>query len=1134
MTRIKNAVKKAKEYGQPALAITDYGNLFGAVDFCQACDAEGIKPIVGTEVFLPNYDDHTLRQYKRGQDVYFQLVLLAKNLKGYQNICQLLSKAYLDGFYYRPRIDTKLLKEFSSDIICLSAGFNSELNYHLMNENFEQAKEAAQRLADIFPNDFYIELQDNGLSGQKEVNEQLAQIASDLNLPLIATNNVHYLKPDDAEAFEVLRGIQMGRTVTSPFDNMKFTTDEYYLRSTEEMQDLFSKWPEALENTQKIVDQCDYNFKYGTYHLPKFETPQGMTLDDYLHKVAFDGLEERWPEIKKVSLAKDEDKAQYKERLEHELKVICGMGFPGYFLIVSDFIGWAKDNQIPVGPGRGSGAGSLVAYCLKITDLDPLPYNLLFERFLNPERVSMPDFDIDFCQDRRGEVIQYVNEKYGNVCQIITFGKMKAKAVIRDVGRVMGLEYAEVDQIAKLIPNDLGITLHKALEQEPDLKSLYDKDETIHRLIDTSLRLEGLSRHASVHAAGVIITDKELWNFAPLYKGSKDDVVVQYEMKSAEKIGLIKFDFLGLKTLTVIDKAVKNVLKTQNIPLDMSQIGMNDEKVYESLSSGDGTGVFQLESSGMKDLMKRLKPGCFEDIVALVALYRPGPLGSGMVDDFIERKKGTKDITYDFEQLQPILKDTYGVIVYQEQVMQISSVLANYSLGEADLLRRAMGKKKAEEMAKQRERFLQGAKDNQLDLEKAGQVFDLMAKFAEYGFNKSHSAAYALVSYHTAWLKTHYTTEYMAALMSTEMEDTDKVLVFMQDSKAHGIKFLPPDVNVSQIEFSVEGDKTIRYALGALKGVGTAAIQSIIDARQKDGPFQSVYDFCARVDLRRVTKKVIEVLIKAGAFDYLKISKKGMVEAIPDIVDAAVTKQKNEEMGQSDLFGSFDSESTSPVGVTIKTDDDWSKNEVLTFEKTVFGFYFSGHPLEVYADNLHKLTTHTVKTLEQVRADETAILGGVINSHKTIFTKKGDKMAFAEFEDLAGNVELIVFSRTFKECGELLGSGEPLIVKGKVDKTENGVKILVEGLESLTAKLRQTTRSIHLTIPVQDFNPSKVDRAIALLEEYHGESSVYFHIQNPHEYNAILQLPRNLTAMACEPLQHRLNQLFQAKVVSFD
>ena len=1134
MTRIKNAVKKAKEYDQPALAITDYGNLFGAVDFCQACDAEGIKPIVGTEVFIPNYDDHTLRQYKRGQDVYFQLVLLAKNLKGYQNICQLLTKAYLEGFYYKPRIDSKLLKEFKGELICLSAGFNGELNYHLMNDNYEAAKEAAKRLADIFPGDFYIELQDNGLGGQAQINEQLAQIASELSLPVVATNNVHYLKPDDAEAFEVLRGIQMGRSATSPFDNMKFSTDEYYMRSTEEMQDIFSKWPESLENTQKIVDQCDYNFQYGTYHLPKFETPGGMSLDEYLRDVAFQGLEERWPKIQKVSLAKDEDLQQYKNRLEHELKVICGMGFPGYFLIVSDFIRWAKDNQIPVGPGRGSGAGSLVAYCLKITDLDPLPYNLLFERFLNPERVSMPDFDIDFCQDKRGDVIQYVNEKYGNVCQIITFGKMKAKAVIRDVGRVMGLEYSEVDQIAKLIPNDLGITLQKALEQEPDLKKLYDKDETIHKLIDTSLKLEGLSRHASVHAAGVIITDKELWNFAPLYKGSKDDVVVQYEMKSAEKIGLIKFDFLGLKTLTVIDKAVKNVLKTQSKQLDMSQVGMDDEAVYESLSSGDGTGVFQLESSGMKDLMKRLKPGCFEDIVALVALYRPGPLGSGMVDDFIERKKGTKDITYDFDQLQPILKDTYGVIVYQEQVMQIASVLANYSLGEADLLRRAMGKKKAEEMAKQRERFLQGAKDNKIDLEKAGQVFDLMAKFAEYGFNKSHSAAYALVSYHTAWLKTHYVTEYMAALMSTEMEDTDKLLIFMQDSKAHGISFLPPDVNVSQLEFSVENDKVIRYSLGALKGVGTAAIQSIIEAREKEGPFQSLYDFCSRVDLRRVTKKVVEVLIKSGAFDYLKISKKGMVEAIPAIVDAAVTKQKNEQMGQSDLFGAFDSEATSPIGVEIKTDDDWSKNEILDFEKSVFGFYFSGHPLEVYADSLHKLTTQTVLTLEQVRADETAILGGIVNSHRTIFTKKGDKMAFAELEDLAGSVELIVFSRTFKECGDLLTAGEPLIVKGKVDKTENGVKILVEHMESLTAKLRNTTRSIHLTIPVQDFNSSQLDRAIALIKEYQGESSVYFHLQNQNEYNAVIELPRDLKAMACEPLMHRMNQLFKCKVVSFE
>jgi len=1131
-TRVTDAAAAAKEMEMSSLAITDFGNVFGAIEFFTACEKNGVKPILGSELYLPNYNDHKLKQLKRGQDVYWQIVLLVKNEKGFKNLSQLITKSYLEGFYYKPRIDHNLLAEFSDGLVALSSGFNSEINYYLFQEDRNKAVEAAKRNAKIFPDNYYVELQDNGLPGQQEMNTELISIAKEVGLPVVATNNIHYLKQSDAEAFEVLRGVQLSRTATSPYDHMKYSTDGYYFKSKAEMQAAFSSCPEALSNTEVIAAQCDFNFTYGKYHLPNYETPAGLSLDDYLEQEAQKGLDELWPQIQRVSHVSDDERALYDERLKIEIAVIQKMGFSGYFLIVSDFIIWAKEQGIPVGPGRGSGAGSLVAYCLKITNLDPLPYNLLFERFLNPDRISMPDFDIDFCQDRRSDVIDYVTKKYGNVSQIITFGKMKAKAVIRDVGRVMELEYDYVDKIAKMIPNALNIKLKDALESEADLKKLYKDDETIHRLIDTSLRLEGLSRHASVHAAGVIITDKPLWDFVPLYKGSNDDVVVQFDMKCAEKIGLIKFDFLGLKTLTVIHKAILNVKKSHNKTINIDEIPMTDSLVFKNLGDGDGFGIFQLESSGMQDLMKRLEPNCFEDIIALVALYRPGPLGSGMVDDFIERKKGTRSIEYELPQLEDILKDTYGVIVYQEQVMQIASLLANYSLGEADILRRAMGKKKAEEMDAQRVRFLEGAKENKIPEEKAAKIFDLMAMFAEYGFNKSHSAAYALVSYQTAWLKTHYPTEYMAAIMSTEMEDTDKLLVFMNDCKRHDITMLSPDINKSEHEFSVAGEKKILYSLGALKGVGGAAIESIIEA-QKKGVFKSLYDFCSRVDLRRVTKKVIEVLIKAGAFDSFNLSRRGMFEAMEKIVDAAVKKQKDDEMGQSDLFASIDSDSTLPIGVKVEASEDWSQNQILGFEKEVFGFYFSGHPLQLYGNSLTKLTTHDINTLSQAGNATEVTLGGSVTTFRVIVTKKGDKMAFVNFEDLVGTIELIVFPRCYKAYGELLNNDQPLIIKGKVDRSDEGDKIIVESISLLSETLKTTTRSIHLDIPYASISPEKIDKMMGILSRYEGQSHIYCHLTQQSSFEAVIQLPSSLRAMACEPLQHSLNQLFDGNVVRF-
>ncbi len=1129
--RVGDLVAKAKELGMPALALTDYGNIFGAVEFFTACDKKGVKPILGCEFFIPSYDDHTLKQYKRGQDLYFQVVLLVQNETGYKNLSQLITKASIDGFYYKPRVDTKLLKEFSEGLIAISSGFNSEINHHLMLDDEPRAREALKKYAAIFPERFYVEIENNGLEMQPGLIKKLAKLAREENIPLVATGNVHYIKRDDAEAFEVLRGIQLSRATTSPNDHVKFTTDGYYFKTEDEMLSDFADYPEAIENTLAIAEKCNFKFQFGKYHLPQYQTPVGLTLDDYIKTLSLEGLKKRWDLLTKVSGVTLDDYARYEERLIYELGVISKMGFSGYFLIVSDFIRWAKEHGIPVGPGRGSGAGSLVAYCLDITDLDPLPYNLLFERFLNPERISMPDFDIDFCQDRRGEVIDYVSKKYGNVSQIITFGKMKAKAVIRDVGRVMGLEYDFVDKIAKLVPNELGITLDKALETEPDLKNSYDDDPVVTRLINTSLKLEGLSRHASVHAAGVIITDRPLWEFVPLYKGG-EDVVVQFDMKSAEKIGLIKFDFLGLKTLTVIHKAIENIRVTTGTVIDINLIPLADELVFESLSAGDSCGIFQLESSGMRDLMTRLKPTLLEDIIALVALYRPGPMD--LIPDFIERKHGRQTVDYLDSRLETVLGPTYGIMVYQEQVMQIAQILGGYTLGGADLLRRAMGKKDVNEMAKQRSIFEEGALKNGLTKELADQIFALMEKFAGYGFNKSHAAAYALVSYQTAWLKAHHVTEYMAALMSTELEDTDKVLIFMNDCKKHGVTMLTPNINVSVRDFTVEGDKKIRYGLGALKGVGAAAIESIIEARTNGGAFKSLYDFCLRVDLRRVTKKVVEVLIKSGAFDFLKLPRKGLFDGMENIMGAAAKTQRDRESGQNDLFASFDTDQVSPVGLEIKTEEDWSQNEKLLFEKEVFGLYFSGHPLQIYADNIEKLTTHTILDLKQLAKESEVTLGGMVLSNRVILTKSGEKMAFAVFEDLVGQVEIIVFSRTYKKYGEILASEKPLILKGKVDRGDEGDKIIVESIELVSDKLKLTTRSIHLDIPFKDFTESKLKRVLAIFNDFSGASPVYIHLKKELSYEAVLELPLAFRAMACEGFMHKMNQLFDGKVVRFN
>lgn len=1134
--RVKDLVSRAKEFGMDSIAITDYGNLFGAVEFFLEAKSKDIKPIIGVTVFHPSNDDHTLRQHRRGIDHLFQIVLIIQNEIGYRNLCELVTRSYMEGFYYKPRIDFKMLEQYNEGLIALSGGWGCSINHYLYEGSKDIALDQARKYAAIFKDRFYIELQENGIEGQHDLNLLLIDLAKELSLPVVGTNNCHYLNQEDAEAFETLTCIQTGATLRGAGDHLKFTTDEYYFKSSEEMIENFSYCPEAIENTLKISETINFEFDLKTYHFPKFEPPQGLTLDQFLEKESYEGLEKRWPLIvKNRNLQEDEietEKKLYQDRIRIELDVIQSMGFSGYFLIVSDFIRHAKKVGIPVGPGRGSAAGSLVSYCTDITDLDPIPYKLLFERFLNPERISMPDVDIDFCMHRREEVLDYVAEKYGNVSQIITFGKMKAKAVIRDVARVMEMDYADADRIAKLIPNALNITLEEALEQEPRLKDLCKNDPQVGRLMDIAKKLEGLNRHASTHAAGVVISDKSLTNFLPLYRGSNEDVVTQFDMKFVEKIGLIKFDFLGLKTLTVIENAVKMVKENHNEEIDILKIPMGDEKVFELLCRGDGGGVFQLESSGMKDLLVRMKPSCFEDMVALVALYRPGPLGSGMVDDFINRKQGKTKISYDLPQLEPIMKDTYGVIVYQEQVMQIAQILGGYSLGEADLLRRAMGKKKKEEMDAQRVRFLEGANKKQIPQDKAEKIFDLMAKFAEYGFNKSHSAAYALVSYQTAFLKAHYTEEYLASIMNCDLHNTDRILYFKLECEAHNIELLPPSVNESDFEFKVIEKNKIRYGLGAVKNVGEGAIEAIIEYRNKIGEFKSFYQFCEELDFRRVNKRVVESLIKCGAFDEIDPNRARLFSSIEKVIDVAVKRQKDKESGQTDLFGMIESAEDGPTGVEIEDTLPWIENQQLSYEKEALGLYMSGHPLNSYASEMRKVVNTFTNNCDHISKDKVIIMAGMLSSLKIILTKKGKQMAFAQLDDLYGQIEVIFFADTFKKYSEFLDQDTPLMIKGNIERGDEGAKLMATEVSLLGDTLNRNIKCVHFKVPVEECSEPRLHDLSLILKTYQGSTPSILHVLE-NNTETVMELPYKLQIEQRDEIRARVNALFGHQVVDY-
>jgi DNA polymerase-3 subunit alpha len=1048
--RIKELITQAVEYKMPAIAMTDHGNMFGAVEFYEEAKKQGIKPIIGCEVYIaPKSRFDKSESMTEGSNHF---ILLARDEEGYHNLTKLVSVAYLQGYYYRPRIDKEILSKYSKGLFGSTACLKGEIPCLITENRFNDALKAADEFSSIFGKDnFYLEIQENFIPEQRVVNEGILKIAKELSLPLVATNDVHYLKKTSAHSHEALLCIQTQTTLDDP-NHMRFQTNEFYFKNPQEMKELFKYAPEAIRNTVEIAGRCNVTLEFGKPHLPQYTPPGGKSKEEFLRELCQEGLKKRYGS----SVTQD-----ILDRLEHEFQIISYMGFVSYFLIVWDFIHYAKGRGIPVGPGRGSAAGSLVSYLLGITELDPLKYKLLFERFLNPERVGLPDIDIDFCFERRQEVIDYVTQKYGkeNVAQIITFGTMLARAVIRDVGRVMAVPYADVDRIAKLVPAELGITLEDALKTD-ELRNLYATNLQVKELIDTAKDLEGLSRHASVHAAGVVISDKPLDDYIPLCKLDEDQVTSGYSMKALEKIGLLKMDFLGLRTLTVIAEALKIIKRTKNIDIDIDNIPLDDKKTFELFSSAQTMGVFQLESAGMRDLLKKLNPSSFEDIIALLALYRPGPIGSGMLDDFIQRKHGLKPIVYDHPKLEKVLKDTYGIMVYQEQVMQIASTLAGFTLAQADLLRRAMAKKIPEEMEKQRDRFVAGCAANKIDKRIANKIFDLIDYFSGYGFNRSHSAAYALISYRTAYLKANFPVEFMTALLTSEKENTDKVVEYVKECYHMGITVSPPTVNESFSKFTVEDEKTIRFGLLAVKNVGQGAIDSIVEARQKSGNFVSLEDFCGRVDLRLVNRKVIESLLKCGAMDSLGYFRSQLMSVLQECLDQSAKAHRDKESGQLSFFDTGFSVGSGFKRFSVKVPDikEWPEIQLLAFEKEILGFYISGHPLVRYEHLLKRFSSCSIAHLSQRRDGEEICIVGLINKIKLTTTRaKAEKMAILKVEDLGGMVEILVFPNTYKQVSRNIVANNVVTIKGKLSLREDTPKILASNITAIEEAYRLIT-----------------------------------------------------------------------------
>jgi len=1120
--RIDPLLKRVADFGMDSVAITDHGTMFGAITFYEKAKRAGIKPIIGCECYLaPRRLTEKTPLDKSGLS---HLILLAENQEGYRNLCKLVTIAQLKGFYYKPRIDKEVLKQHIKGLIGFSACLRGEIPRLIQKGRIDQADEAALFYLKVFgEGNFFLEVQNNGIDIQEKVNQALWDMSKRLSIPLVASNDCHYLDKKDVRAHDVLLCIQTGKTVHDT-DRLKFRTDQLYLKSKAEMYSAFKDYPGALENTVDIAGRCNIEFDFNSYHFPKFETSPGETVDKVFKQKVRDGFESIFQRIKTKN--PDVDKKLYVDRIEKEITVIDSMGFSGYFLIVADFIRYAKENNIPVGPGRGSVAGSLVAYSLGITGLDPIEHGLIFERFLNPARKSMPDIDVDFCIKGREEVFKYVVKKYGGgdlVAQIITFGKLKTRAVIRDVGRALDIPLYEVDAIAKMVPDVLNISLDAALEQEPRLKALTKKKPEVADLINICRTLEGLPRHASTHAAGVVIADKPLVEYLPLYKGKKGEVVTQFDMKCIEKIGLIKFDFLGLRNLTVIANTLELIVAQGGTPPDLTNLDLNDPATYRLLESGQTTGVFQLESSGMKDLLVRLKPESFDDIIALVALYRPGPLDSGMVDDFVDRKHGKKTVEHLVPQLEPILKETYGVVVYQEQVMKIAGNLANFSMAEADDLRKAMGKKIPEILAKHRERFMQGAADNGIPSDKAGKIFYFMEKFGGYGFNKSHSAAYSMIAYQTAFLKAHFPVEFMASLLTSEMHSTDGVVKYIAECRSQSIEVLPPDINESGKEFIVTGSK-IRFGLVAVKNVGESAIESIVEVRNEGGKFSSLFEFCERVDLKKVNKRVVESLIKCGAFDSTGDYRSRMTASMDDIFNYGQRVQKERSDPQMGLFD-MPGNSTAINLPAMPEIDEWSEKQLLAFEKESLGFYITGHPLSGHEDVLEKFTNANSAELKEKNDGDTVRIGGIVRNSKTIKTKKkGDLMAFVTLEDLHGSVEATVFSSLYAKVHALLSDDNPILVQGQLQKDENSVKLLADTVIPIDKAEETWTASVHFNLDITRTQRELLVKLKEIFKNHPGSCRAYIHLLNPDKTDTIVAFSDSMKLRAGLSLTREVNQ----------
>lgn len=1128
--RISDLVKKAKECGSPAVALTDHGNMFGAIEFYQEASANGLRPIIGCEVYMAP-GKRTEKDASSARDAAYHFLLLAQDNVGYQNLLKIVTEAHLTGFYYKPRIDRDLLAEHHQGLIATSACLKGEVAYNILNGQKEKALDFVRFCKDLFGDRFYLEIQNHGIEAQRKVNPEIVEIAKSHGIKLVATNDVHYIEKDQAHAHDAL--ICIGSAALLDDEKRKrYETEEFYYKTRDEMEAVLGEFPDALNNTLEIAERCNVVLDFKTNRYPQFKPPENKSGSQYLRELVCKGIDERFGFDPDNHTTLTPEQKVVNDRVNLELSVMEKTGFLSYFLIVWDFIHHAKSQGIPVGPGRGSAAGSIVAFALGITNVDPIRYNLLFERFLNPERVSPPDIDIDFCYNRRPEVIDYVRHKYGasNVAQIITFGTMGAKAVVRDVGRVMGLPYGDCDRLAKMIPNELKMTLEKALTTSPDLKNVVKTNPAVAELIATAQTLEGLSRQSSVHAAGVVICGEPLYHFVPLTRDKSEAIVTQYSMEGLGALNLLKMDFLGLKTLTVISDAIALIKKHRGIELNPDKFPLDDKKTFELLNRADTTAVFQLESPGMRDLARKFGITCIEDIFSLIALFRPGPMD--LIPEYIKRKNGQVPIHYDHPLLEKICSETYGMMIYQEQVMQAASALAGYSLGGADLLRRAMGKKKIEEMAAQREMFVKGAqKVNNIPKDKADKIFDLLEKFAGYGFNKSHSAAYGFVTYQTAFLKANYTVEYMAAALSNELNDKDKATEYINACREMDIEVLPPDVNESYQLFTVVDDHQIRFGLAAIKNVGEHAVQAIIEERAKKGPYRSIFDFCSRLDSRLVNKRVLESLVKSGAFDFTKLTRKHNFSLIDRAISLGSSLQSDRAIGQTGLFAeeSPETQAETESGPPIP---EWHQNEVLGFEKELLGFYVSGHPLTHYAETIKLFELKSTTHLGELEDGADVRLAGIISSFQKKLSKKDNRpWAIMTVEDLDGQVEVLCYSDAFEKSQAFLGPEKAVLITGRLDKKEDQPKVITSAAYPLNEAAKRFGKAIHLHIANSRFGQEHLEQLRDVFMKHPGQLPVLFCMEQANGQVVYMNTGQEFLVQPDEVLMHDLRHILGENAV---